>query len=148
MAPNSDPFPTTKLTVPYLTEILDKLRAEKAQRLIVICHSKSPEEGEWVLATTAARMQRGGIKVVGPEATKPAALVELALRERAPVALVANIHTAEDAHAIRVASGMGLKIAGCVNAPDVAQFNDALRALGPWTGYNMVPLTRAPLPAR
>jgi hypothetical protein len=148
MAPINDPFPTTKLTVPYLSEVLERLRDPKAQRVIVICHAKSPEEGEWILATTAARMQRNGVKVVGPESTAPVSLMELALREKAEVALVTGIHTPQDAHALRAASGMGLKIAGVLCAPTVDEFKAFLNSLGPWAGYNLMPLTRTPLPPR
>lgn len=148
MAPLNDPFPTTKLTVPYLADVLERLRDPKAKRLIVLCHSKSIEEGEWILATTAARLSRGGMKVVGPELTKATALMELALRERADAALVANIQSPEDAMAVRVACSAGLKIAGVISAPDAARFHDIVRALGPWTGYNLQALTRPVLPAR
>lgn len=148
MAPINDPFPTTKLTVPYLAEVLELLRDPNAKRLIVICHAKSPEEGEWILATTAARMSRNGVRVVGPESTAVVSLMELALREKADVALVSGIHTAQDAQALRAASGMGLKIAGVVCAPSVDEFKAMIKALGPWTGYNLAPLTRAPLPPR
>ena len=148
MAPLNDPFPTTKLTVPYLADVLERVRDPKARRLIVLCHAKSVEEGEWILATTAARLSRGGMKVVGPELTPAASLMELALRERAEAALVANIHSPEDAMAIRTACAMGLKIAGIICAPDAAQFHDLLRVLGPWTGYNLQALTRPALPGR
>lgn len=148
MAPMNDPFPTTKLTVPYLAEVLELVRDPKAQHLIVMCHAKSVEEGEWILATTAARLQRGGIKVVGPESTPPPLLVELALREKAEVALVTHIRKQEDAHAMRAACSLGLKIAGVLCTPTVEEFNETMRGLGPWTGFHLAALTRKPLPTR
>lgn len=135
-----DPFPTTKLTVPFLSDILVKLRDEKAARAIVVFQAESAEQGEWVLQNVAGRLSRGKITIFGPESHRPVEIIEQALRMKAMVALVGEMRRPEDAHAMRASSGMGLQSVGYVVAKERAQYAQAVAALGPWRGYNILSL--------
>src|SRR5271169_5555791 len=99
-----DPFPTIKLNVPYLQEMLERLRDPNPERLIIIFHAESAEEGQWILANAASRLARGKISVFAEESRRPTEVIEQALREKVAVALVGEIRRVEDAHAMRAAA--------------------------------------------
>jgi len=135
-----DPFPTIKLTVPFLSDILAKLRDEKSARAMVIFQAESAEQGEWVLQNVAGRLSRGKITVFGPESHRPVEIIEQALRMKATIALVGQMRQPEDAHAMRAASGMGLKSVAYIVAKERAQYAEAVAAFGPWRSYNILSL--------
>jgi hypothetical protein len=135
-----DPFPTIKLTVPFLSDILAKVRDEKAERTIVVFQAESAEQGDWVLQNVASRLGRSKIIVFGPEPHRPVEIIEQALRMKAVVALVGDLRRAEDTHAMRTASGMGLKSVGYIVAKERAQYAEAVAAFGPWRSYNILSL--------
>jgi len=137
-----DPFPTVKLNVPYLKTILDLVRDPKQERLIIIFHAESPEEGTWVLANATSRLERSHTTVFADEMQRPTEIIEQALREKVSTALVGEIRRTEDTHAMRTAAGMGLKIVAYIATKDPAQYRDMVSGLGPWTNYNIRSLTR------
>lgn len=77
-----DPFPTTTLTVPNLSELVARLRDPALSRCV------------WVLANAAARLSRGSVKVYGPEHGTAAEAIERGLRT-------------DDAMAFRKAAALG-----------------------------------------
>ena len=137
-----DPYPTVKLSVPYLKELLERLRDPKQERVIMIVHCESREEGEWVLANTAARLARSKIATYGPEMQRPTEIIEQALREKAAVALIGEIRRVDDAHAMRTASALGLRIVGYVTVKTRNEFDDLVAELGPWRSHNVSALSR------
>ena len=139
---HNDPFPTTKLNVPYLKETLEHLRDPAAERLVIILHAQSPEEGEWILANVHARLARTKISAVLPEMLTVQKVLEKALYDKAPVALVGEIRRVDDAHAMRVAAGMGLKIVAFVATKERHDFDDVVAELGPWHGVHPFTPTR------
>jgi hypothetical protein len=142
--PRVDPFPTVKLNVPYLKEVLELLRDPARERMIAIIHAKSREEGEWVLANTAARLQRNNIKVFGPEDVRPMNAIEQALREGAKIALIGEIKRVEDASAMRAAAGPGLsmRLVAYIAVETRKEFEDVVAELGPWRSIQPVTFTR------
>lgn len=66
----SDPFPTIRLSVPHLRELLERLRSDTIRHGTTIVHAKRPEEGEWTLSNARARLMRGTLKIVGHEAAR------------------------------------------------------------------------------
>jgi hypothetical protein len=139
-----DPFPTVKLNVPYLKELLEVLRDPKRERVVAIIHVTSREEGEWVLANTAARLARSNIKAFGPETSRPMDAIEQALREGAKIALIGEIRRVEDATAMRAAAGPGLamRLVGYIAVQTRKEFDDVVAELGPWRSITPVSLSR------
>lgn len=133
---SNDPFPTAKLNVPYLKDVLEHLRDPAPQRLLIILHVKTPEEGDWILANTQARLARTHIAAIVPEMMRIQQVIEKALHTKTPVALVGKIRSADDAHAMRVAAGMGLKLVGYIAVETRAEFDDSVVGLGPWHGVH------------
>lgn len=144
MSQNADPFPTIKMTVPFLKELLARLRDDTLRHAITIVHAERSEEGEWILANTSARLNRSNIRVLGPEPIPPPALVEQALRMGAKVALVGEVRRAEDAQAMRAAAALGIRVAGVVTKTERREVEDLLRIVGPWGNYNVTLLSRQP----
>lgn len=93
----SDPFPTIRLSVPHLRELLERLRSDTIRHGVTIVHAKRPEEGEWILSNARARLMRGTLKIVGPEAVRAADLVEQAARIGAQVVLTGEMRREDDA---------------------------------------------------
>src|ERR1700722_17364837 len=138
----SDPFPTVKLNVPYLKEMLEKLRDPAQERLIILFHAASPEEGEWVLANVASRLERSHHSPFADEPLRPTEVIERALYTKVSIALIGDVRRTEDAHAMRTAAQMGLHIAGYIGVKERAQYDDMVKGLGPWTHSNLLSLTR------
>ena len=66
-----DPFPTIRLSVPHLRELLERLRSDTIRHGVTIVHAKRPEEGEWILSNARARLMRGTLKIVRTRAQVP-----------------------------------------------------------------------------
>ncbi len=142
-----DPFPTAKLTVPYLTELLEKLRAPKTDKLVIIFQAQSAEEGEWILANTASRLSRSGLRVHEAEPSTLMNNLELALAKKVAIALIGELRRVEDGKAIRAAASFGLsRIVGFFAMPDRTEFDNSVKAIGPWENVDLVSLTRQPPP--
>jgi hypothetical protein len=132
-----DPFPTIRLTVPHLRELLERLRSDDIRHGITVVHAKKPGEGEWILANARARLLRGSIKIVGPEAVRPADLVEQAARIGAKVVFVGELRREDDARALRVAAAMGIRPVGVITAPTLSEAQMLLAVLGPWNNFDV-----------
>jgi hypothetical protein len=139
-----DPFPTAKLTVPYLKELLDHVRDPEKERAIVIFHAESPEEGEWVMQNAASRLTRNKNKmlVCGPEPNRVTEILEHALRMKAQVAFAGEIRKVEDAQALRSGAALGLRVVAFLAVKDRKLFNDTVAELGPWSNVSLLSLSR------
>jgi hypothetical protein len=147
MAQRFDPYPTVKMAVPNLKELLARLRDGKLRNAITIVHAENPEQAEWIFATAAARLTRSGVRVFGPESLPPAGIVEQALRIGAKTVLAGEMRRADDAQALRAAAALGINIAATISKPERHQAQELLDLLGPWTNYDLLLLSRQ-LPTR
>jgi hypothetical protein len=139
----SDPFPTIRLSVPHLRELLERLRSDTIRHGVTIVHAKRPEEGEWILSNARARLMRGTLKIVGPEAVRAADLVEQAARIGAQVVLTGEMRREDDARALRAAAVLGMRPVGVITAPKLSEAQMMLAVLGPWTDYDVALLSDA-----
>lgn len=136
-----DPFPTIRLSVPHLRELLERLRSDSIRHGITIVHAKRPGEGEWILSNARARLMRGVIKIVGPEPVTATDLVEQAARIGAQVVLAGEMRRDVDARALRAAAALGMKPVGIITAAKISEAQIQLAMLGPWTNYDVALLT-------
>jgi len=136
--PPFDPFSTTRMSVPHLSELLARLRDEEARRSITIIHAKTPDEGEWIFSNAASRLTRSGIRVFGPEPMKAQALVEQAAHIGAKVIYIGELRREEDARAVRAAATFGIRTVATVTANTKEEARRLVDILGPWTGYDLV----------
>jgi hypothetical protein len=137
-----DPFPTTKLSVPNLTELVTRLRDPDIRRCITIVHAKREGEGDWVLANGAARLKRtGNVKVFGPEAGTPADVVEHAIRIDAKVVFTGELKRGEDGVAFRKAASFGIRPVGIITVIRLIEAQMLLESLGPWREFNVALLS-------
>jgi hypothetical protein len=132
-----DPFPTAKLAVPNLTALVARLRDTTIKHGITVVHAKKEGEGEWILATAAARLTRSGIKVAGPEPATPPDLVDHALRIDAKVVLAGELRRDADALALRKAAWFGVSAVGVITCIRLGEAQMLLATFGPWTGYDV-----------
>jgi hypothetical protein len=142
-----DPFPTTTLSVPNLSELVVRLRDPARTRCVTIVHAKNEGEGEWVLANAAARLVRSNIKVFGPELGTAADTIEHGLRMDAKVIFTGDLRRSNDAMAFRKAASLGVKPVGTITVIRLVEAQMLLEAMGPWTDYDVV-LLSVDLPAR
>jgi hypothetical protein len=141
-----DLFPTTRLSVPNLPELLARLRDPELTRCVTIVHSKRDGEGEWILANAAARLMRSSVKTFGPEAGTPADVVDHALRIGAKVVFTGELRRADDAIAFRRAAARGVRPVGTITVIRLAEAKMLVEALGPWVGYDVMLLSADPGP--
>lgn len=132
-----DPFPTTKLTVPNLAALLGRLRNDTIKHNVTLIHAKKDGEGDWIMATAAARLKRNHVKIVGPEPGTPENLVEHALRSDAKVVFAGEIRRDPDALALRKAAALGVKAVGVITCIRLIEAQMLLETFGPWTGYDV-----------
>lgn len=142
-----DPFPTTTLSVPNLSELVARLRDPALTRCVSIIHAKRDGEGEWVLANAAARLSRGNVKVYGPEHGTAAEAIEQGLRTDAKVIFTGALRRSDDAMAFRKAAQLGVKPVGTITVIRVIEAQMLLEALGPWNGFDVL-LLSVDLPVR
>lgn len=143
-----DPFPTVKMTVPHLADMLARLRDGDAKNSITIVRADSSDEGEWILGNAASRLMRSNIKHFGPEPMQVEAIIEHALRIGAKVALVGELRRFDDAKAVRAGASLGIRIAAFVNKPQHQDGREFLSSLGPWRNYDMAFFSREGPPRR
>jgi hypothetical protein len=144
---NNDPFPTAKLSVPFLAELLDRLREPKTDKLIIIFQAQNAEEGEWILANVASRLARSGLSVHEAEPSTLMSNLELSLSKKVAVALVGEMRRVDDGKAVRTAASLGLsRIVAFFAMPDRTEFDNSVKAIGPWDMVDLVTLTRQPPP--
>jgi hypothetical protein len=142
-----DPFPTTKLSVPNLSELVARLRDPARKNCVTVIHAKRDGEGEWVLANAAARLARSKIKVFGPEPGTASEVVEHALRIDAKIVLTGELRRSDDGLAFRKAASLGIKPVGTITVIRLVEAQMLLESMGPWTGYD-VALLSVDLPAK
>jgi hypothetical protein len=136
-----DPFPTTTLSVPNLSELVARLRDPALARCVTVIHAKRAGEGEWVLANAAARLTRGGIKVFGPEPGTAAGVIEHGLRTDAKVIFTGDLRRSDDAMAFRKAAALGVKPVGTITVIRLIEAQMTMEAMGPWHGYDVMLLS-------
>lgn len=136
-----DPFPTTRLSVPNLAELVTRLRDPRLERCITVVHAKREGEGEWVLANAAARLMRSKVKLFGPEPGTAADVVEHGLRIDAKVVFTGELRRTEDAVAFRKAAALGVKPVGTITVIRLVEAQMLLESMGPWIGYNLALLS-------
>lgn len=129
-------FPTTELAVPNLARLVWRLREAPGGGSVTIVHAVREGEGEWALAIAAARIARGGVKVVGPEPSTVPHLVEYGLHVGAKVIFGGELRRADDGRALRTASAMGVKAVGIITAARFADAQLLAKALGPWSSHD------------
>jgi hypothetical protein len=136
-----DPFPTTTLSVPNLSELVARLRDPALNRCVTVIHAKRDGEGEWVLANAAARLTRGNVKVFGPESGTAASVIEQGLRTDAKVVFTGDLRRSDDAMAFRKAASLGARPVGTITVIRLIEAQMLLEALGPWHGYDVLLLS-------
>jgi hypothetical protein len=133
----NDPFPTMRMSVPHLPELLARLRDDAIKNGVTVLHAKKANEGEWILGMAAARLMRSKVKMAGPDAHKPVDMVEYALRIGAKIAFVGEIRREEDARAMRAGAALGVKTVGVITTEKRSEAEALLAVLGPWGGYDL-----------
>ena len=139
-----DPFPTTRLSVPNLPELVTRLRDPDIKRCVTVIHAKREGEGEWVLANAAARLMRSKIKVFGPEPGTVADVVEHAIRIDAKVVFTGELRRTEDGIAFRRAAALGVRPVGTITVIRLLEAQMLLETMGPWIGFNVALLSSDP----
>jgi hypothetical protein len=132
-----DPFPTTRLSVPNLAELLIRLRNKDIKNCVTVVHAKREGEGEWICANAAARLQRGKIKIFGPSPGTAADVVEHALRIDAKVVFAGEMRRDADGLAFRRAAQFNVRPVGIITCIRLGEARMLLETLGPWLGFNV-----------
>jgi hypothetical protein len=114
-----------------------RLRDDSITNSITIVHAVNDGEGELALAIAAARIARNGVKVLGPEPSTVFALVEHGLHIGAKVIFGGELRRIDDARALRGAAALGTKAVGIITQRNYGDAQNMLRALGPWTNYDV-----------
>ena len=135
--PNRDLYPTATIRVPNLIPLLQRIRDENRRRVISLLHVRSSEEGEWICATAAARLARGHLKILGPEAMKPLDLIERAIRSSAKVVFAGEIRREEDARSMRAAATLGIRPVAYIVRETRKEANDLMTLLGSWNSFDI-----------
>lgn len=136
-----DPFPTTKLSIPNLAELVARLRDPALRQCVTLVHAKRQGEGDWILGNAAARLMRSKIKVFGPEPGTAADIIEHALRIDAKVVLTGELRRDDDAAAFRKAASFGVRPVGVITCIRLGEARMLLEAMGPWTGFDVALLS-------
>ncbi len=132
--PPFDPFPTIKMSVPHLTELLARLRDDGAHRSVTILHATRPDKGEWIFSNAASRLSRAGTRIFGPEPMMATDLVAQAAHIGAKVIYVGEMRREEDARAIRAAAAFGIRTVATVTAAKIEAAQRLVELLGPGPG--------------
>jgi hypothetical protein len=138
---NRDLFPTTTISVPNLVPLLQRIRAEERRRVITLLHVRTQEEGEWICSTAAARLSRGNIKIIGPEALKPLDLIERAIRGSAKVVFAGEMRREEDSRALRAAATLGIRAVAYIVAEKRKEAENVMTILGAWNSFDVALLS-------
>jgi hypothetical protein len=141
-APPDDPFPTSRIAVPHLGELLKRVRGATAHSITIV-HARREGEGDWILGTAAARLRRSSLKIAGPEPMLPKDMVEYALRTNSKVVLAGEIRREDDARALRHAAALGLAAVGVITTDKLSEAKTRLAFLGPWTNYDVALLSES-----
>ena len=136
-----DPFPTTRLSVPNLAELVARLRDPTVKKCVTVVHAKRDGEGEWILANAAARLLRGKTKVFGPDAGTPSDVIAHAVRTDAKVVFTGELRRSDDGMAFRKAADLGIKPVGTITVIRLVEAQMLLESMGPWRDYDVVLLS-------
>ncbi|MBV8491207.1 MAG: hypothetical protein JO199_11825 [Candidatus Eremiobacteraeota bacterium] len=136
-----DPFPTTKLSVPNLSELVNRLRDPTIRHCVTVVHAKREGEGEWVLGNAAARLMRSKMKTFGPSPGTVEDLVDHALRIEAKIVFLGELRRDDDGMALRKAASFGCRPVGIITCIRLGEAKLVLEAMGPWGGYNVALLS-------
>ncbi|MGA7571247.1 MAG: hypothetical protein WBG27_12395 [Candidatus Aquilonibacter sp.] len=138
---NRDLFPTTKINVPNLVPLMERLRNEALKRSITVLHVRTSEEGEWICSTAAARLTRERVELLAPQDGKVIDLVEQAIRSKIPIVFVGEIRREEDARALRAAATLGIRTVGFLVRDSRKEADDTLSILGGWSSFDVALLS-------
>jgi hypothetical protein len=136
-----DPYPTTRLSVPNLAELLTRLRDQDIRHCVTVIHAKRQGEGEWILANAAARLLRSKVKIFGPEPGTAADVVEHALRIEAKVVFTSELRREADGAALRRAALFGVRSVGVITCIRLSEAKMQIEKMGPWTGFDLAVLS-------
>ncbi len=142
--PPKDPFTTNAMQVPNLVALMKRLRDDTIRNSITVLHTIAEGEGEWILATAAARLARAHVRTAGPEPVRPADLVEHAVRSNAKVVLIGEIRRDDDARALRAAASLNIRTVAVITAPTRLKADHVLTMLGPWNNFDVALLSIHP----
>ena len=140
---NRDLFPTTKINVPNLVPLMERLRNEALKRSITVLHVRTSEEGEWICSTAAARLSRERVQLLAPQDGKVIDLVEQAIRSKIPIVFVGEIRREEDARALRAAATLGIRTVGFLVRDSRKEATDTLSILGGWSSFDVALLSES-----
>ena len=139
---NRDLFATTRINVPNLVPLMDRLRDESLKRSITLLHVHSAEEGEWICSTAAARLARNDVKMVGPEpGSRVLDLVEQAIRAKVHYLFAGEIRREEDARALRAAATLDVRPVGYIVRESRTEADNTVTMLGSWNSFDIVLLS-------
>ena len=138
---NRDLFPTTRINVPNLVPLMERLRDESLKRSITILQVRSHEEGEWICSTAAARLARERVQMLAPQDGKVIDLIEQAIRLKVPIVFVGEIRREEDARALRAAATLGIRTVGFLVRESRQEAEDTLTMLGGWSSFDVALLS-------
>lgn len=136
-----DPFPTQRLSVPNLAELLMRLRNQEIRNCITVVHAKKEGEGEWICANAAARLQRGKIKLFGPSPGTLPDVVEHGLRTDAKIIFAGEMRRDSDGASFRKAAAHNVRPVGVITCIRLGEARMLLETMGPWLGYDVALLT-------
>jgi len=138
---NRDLFPTTRINVPNLVPLMERLRDESLKRSITILHVRSYEEGEWICSTASARLARERVQMLAPQDGKVIDLIEQAIRLKVPIVFVGEIRREEDARALRAAATLGIRTVGFLVRESRHDAENTLTMLGGWSSFDVALLS-------
>ena len=136
-----DPFPTTRLSVPNLAELLMRLRDTTIKNCITVIHAKREGEGEWICANAATRLQRGKIKILAPSPGTLKDIVEHGLRIDAKIIFAGEMRRDSDGMEFRTAATYNARPVGIITCIRLGEAKMLLEAMGPWIGYDVALLS-------
>jgi 2-succinyl-5-enolpyruvyl-6-hydroxy-3-cyclohexene-1-carboxylate synthase len=141
---NRDLFPTSRINVPNLVPLMERLRDEALKRSVTLLHVASFEEGEWICSTASARLSREHVPHLAPQDGKVIDLVEQAIRSKIPIVFVGEIRREEDARALRAAATLGVRTVGFLVRESRHGAEDTIAMLGSWSSFDVALLSEYP----
>ena len=141
---NREIYPTARFNVPNFVPLMERLRDHSLKRPVTLLHARSPEEGEWICNTAAARLQREHIEMIGPEAGRVIDIVESAIRTKITIAFVGEMRRDEDARALRAGATFGIHTVAFAVRETHKEVDDLVAMLGPWSSIDLAVLSEIP----
>jgi stage III sporulation protein SpoIIIAA len=141
---NRDLFPTSRINVPNLVPLMERLRDESLRRSVTLLHARTSEEGEWICSTASARLARENVQRLAPQDGKVIDVIEQAIRSKMPIVFVGEIRREEDARALRAAATLGIRTVGFLVRETRREAEDTLAMLGGWNSFDVALLSEYP----